>query len=110
MRKLILALALLTATPAIADDYIGSMTRNPFVSDGIRNPFSRWNNPFYADSPANPFGPYGNPFSAYSWSNPFSAYGPRVYGGPFDNGDPYVNEELVSGYDVYGYEPEMDQF
>lgn len=110
MRKLIFILAVLASTPAIADDYIGSLSSNRFLYSGVGNPFSKWHNPFYGDSPANRFGPYGNRFSAYSWSNPFSVYGPSVYGGPFDNGDPYVTEDLASSYDSYGYEPEPEQY
>lgn len=83
MRKFILALAMLASTNAVADDYIGSLSGNPFTPDGVRNPWSKWNNSFYPDSPRNPFGPYGNPFSPYSPYNEFSTQGPRVYGGPY---------------------------
>jgi len=86
MRKLILALALFASTNAVADDYIGSLSGNPFTPDGVRNPWSKWNNSFYPDSPRNPFGPYGNPFSPYSPYNEFSTQGPRVYGGPYGDG------------------------
>lgn len=85
MRKLIVALALIASTNALADDYIGSLSRNPFAPDGINNPFSKWNNCFYPDSPCNPYGPYGNPFSPYSANNPFATQAPRVYGGPFND-------------------------
>lgn len=86
MRKLILALALLLPTNVVADDYIGSLSGNPFTPDGVRNPWSKWNNCFYPDSPCNRFGPYGNPFSPYSQYNEFSTQGPRVYGGPYGDG------------------------
>jgi hypothetical protein len=85
MRKLILAVALIASTGAMADDYIGSLSSNRFAPDGINNPWSKWNNCFYPDSPCNRFGPYGNRFSPYSGRNQFSPYGPRVYGGPFND-------------------------
>lgn len=110
MRKLIMILAIMISTPAIADDYIGSLSSNRFLYSGVGNPFSKWRNPFYGDSPANMFGPYGNRFSAYSWSNPFSVYGPSVYGGPFDNGDPFVYEDVVSGDDYSGYDIPPEEF
>lgn len=97
MRKLLIIITMLASTNALADNYIGSLSRNPFVGDGINNPFSKWNNPFYADSPRNEFGPYGNEFSPYSGLNEFSPYGPRVYGGPFDNDASYGD----AYYDAY---------
>lgn len=87
MRKLFLAMALLSSTGAAAEDYIGNLSGNRFDPDSINNPWSKWNNCFYADSPCNRFGPYGNRFSPYSMNNRFSTEGPRVYGGPFDGDD-----------------------
>jgi len=104
MRKLILAVALLASTTAAADDYIGSLSRNQFAPDGVRNPFSKWNNCFYPDSPCNRFGPYGNRFSPYSGLNEFSVEAPRVYGGPFEEADPYVSSGDDLTYDLDSFE------
>jgi hypothetical protein len=104
MRKLILAVTLLASTTAMADDYIGSLSRNQFAPDGVRNPWSKWNNCFYPDSPCNRFGPYGNRFSPYSGLNEFSVDAPRVYGGPFDEADPYLSSSDDLGYGLEAYE------
>ena len=104
MRKLIIALAMIASTNAVADDYIGSLSRNQFAPDGVRNPWSKWNNCFYPDSPCNRFGPYGNRFSPYSGLNEFSVDAPRVYGGPFEEADPYVNSNEDLSYGMESYE------
>ncbi len=101
MRKLLIAAMMVVSTCAVADDYIGSLSRNRFAPDGVRNPWSKWNNCFYPDSPCNRFGPYGNEFSPYSGLNEFSTQGPRVYGGPFNEADPYVSDSLTGDAD-YG--------
>lgn len=86
MKKIIPIIFIFVSSASHADDYIGSLSRNPFVADGVNNPFSKWNNRFYPDSPKNQFGPYGNRFSPYSPYNEFSTQGPRVYGGPYGDG------------------------
>ena len=63
-----------------AGEYLGNLSGNRFVGDGVGNPFAPINNPFNANSLNNRFGPYGNRFSGYSPNNPFSTEGPEVYG------------------------------
>ena len=87
MIRVVIAWLLVMSTTAMAGDYIGNLSGNRFDPDSINNRFSKWNNCFYADSPCNRFGPYGNPYSPYSMNNRFSTEGPRVYGGPFEDGE-----------------------
>lgn len=63
-----------------ADEYLGNLSGNPYVGDGIENEFAPINNPYNADSLTNHYGPYGNHFSGYSPNNRFSTQGPSVYG------------------------------
>ena len=63
-----------------ADEYLGNLSGNPYVGDGIENEFAPINNPYNANSLTNNYGPYGNHFSGYSPNNRFSTQGPSVYG------------------------------
>lgn len=68
-----------------AGEYLGNLSANPFVGDGINNVFAPINNPFNPNSFNNRFGPYGNRFSPYSPYNSFSTEGPDVYGNAGDD-------------------------
>ena len=91
---------LLLATPAAGMEKLGRISPNPFLGDGTANPFSMYNNRFNPNSPRNHFGPYGNRFSPYSGMNRFSVDAPRVYGGPFEDSDPYVDNYLSQEMDA----------
>jgi hypothetical protein len=84
MRRLILAAALLAATPALAQPpqiyapdgtYLGNLSTNQFDPNSVSNPYGRYGNPYSPDSINNRFGRYGNPFSPDSVRNPFAPGG-----------------------------------
>jgi len=78
---LALAAALLhSAGVAVAQEYLGNLSANPFDPNSIANPFGK-GSAFDPNSINNPFGPYGSPFSNQSATNPYATEAPKLYDG-----------------------------
>jgi hypothetical protein len=76
MKTLIVTLAIIAATPAVAWDfrdssnspkiyspqgeYLGNLNGNEFDPNSVANPFGRYGSEFSYDSVNNPYGPNGN--------------------------------------------------
>jgi hypothetical protein len=76
MKTIIAAIAVLTATPALAQTDF----RNDYNSPKIYAPDGQYlgnlnNNRYDPNSVANPYGQYGSRYSPNSVNNPYSAYG-----------------------------------
>ena len=69
----------LTASAALADDYLGQLSANPYDPDSTTNPYGRHGSEYAPDSINNPYGPYGSPYSPRSATNPYAIDAPKLY-------------------------------
>ncbi len=115
MKKLlfICAAVLLLIAPALAGDYLGQLTVNPYEPGSVSNPYGEHGSSYAPDGINNPASPYGNPYSPDSISNPYSTNPPRLYdsdgnyhGTLSDN--PYDPDSVSNPYGRYGnpYSPD----
>lgn len=73
-----LLLVLLGAEGALAQNYLGNLSANPYAPKSTSNPFGRCGNPFSPDSINNRFGA-GNRLAPDSPTNPYGS-GWRIIG------------------------------
>ena len=78
MRNILIVLCILLAFPAMADEYLGKLSENPY------NP----------DSTSNEYGQHGSKYSGSSINNPYGA------GSPYRQDSP--NNRYGEGLSIYG--------
>ena len=91
MKTLIATLAVIVATPALAQtdfrtdfnspkiyapdgQYLGNLNNNRFDPNSVANPYGQYGSRYSPNSVNNPYGQYGNPFSN-QYSKPRSMFG-----------------------------------
>jgi len=62
--------AMLMATPAVADTYLGKLSDNPYRSDSTANAYGQYGSEYSPDSINNPYGA-GSEFRSDSPNNPY---------------------------------------
>ena len=78
MRNILIVLCIMVAFPAMADEYLGKLSENPY------NP----------DSTSNEYGQHGSKYSSNSINNPYGA------GSPYRQDSP--NNRYGEGLSIYG--------
>lgn len=73
----ILATVFLFCSTALADDYLGNWSANPYDQHSTSNPYGAGSS--YGGSVNNPYSEYGNQFSNKSWNNPYATNAPKLY-------------------------------
>lgn len=68
----LMLVVVLASKVAMAEDYLGNLSVNPFGSNSLSNPAL---NPLLN----NPYSPYTNPYSNRSMNNPFATRAPRLH-------------------------------
>ena len=108
MKKILLLIAgaLFMAYPALAQDYLGNYSANPFAPNSTSNQFGAGSQ-FNPNSINNSFGKYGSPYSPQGATNPYSTGGPKLYNnqGNFRgnlNNNPYDPNSVSNPYGKYG--------
>lgn len=101
-----LVLVALSCTPAVADEYLGQLSADPFNPNSLSNPFGA-GNPYKADGLNNPFSRYGNPYSNQSATNPYATEAPKLYDSNGNyrgklSSNPYDPESISNPYGRYG--------
>ena len=100
MRNIMIVLSMLLAFPAMADEYLGKLSENPYNPDSTsydsdgnyRGKLST--NKYDPDSVSNPYGRYGSEYSPDSINNPYGA------GSPYRQDSP--NNRYGEGLSIYG--------
>lgn len=88
------ASVLLLGGPALAQNYVGDLSSNPYDPDSISNPYGA-GSPYDPNSIFNPYGPYGSPYSPKSWTNPYATDTPLL----FDRQGNYRGKLSTNPYD-----------
>ena len=78
MRLYLLLLSLFVSTTALAGEYLGQLSENPYDPDSTGNAYGQHGSEYSADSINNPYGA-GNPYRADSPNNPYGQ-GLSIYG------------------------------
>lgn len=60
--------------------YLGRLSKNPYRSDSVSNPYGRYGSPYSPTGINNPYGVYGSPYSQLSPNNPYSQSAPVIVG------------------------------
>lgn len=82
MNRLALIVTLsLTATAANAQQYLGSLSNNPYAGNSISNPYGQYGSK-WGNTVNNPYGQYGSPYSGRSANNPYASSPPDVLAEP----------------------------
>ncbi len=72
------ALTALLANVAVADEYLGNLSDNPYNANSTSNPYGRYGSPHSSDSINNPYGA-GSRYKSDSPNNPYGK-GLEIYG------------------------------
>ena len=107
------AILALAAPAALADDYLGQLSANPYDPDSTANSYGRHGSEYAPDSINNPYGPYGSPYSPRSAANPYATDAPKlydadgIYRGRLST-NPYDPDSVSNPYGRYGspYSPD----
>ena len=72
MRNILIVLSMLLTFPAMADEYLGKLSENPYNPDSTSNEYGQHGSKYSGSSINNPYGQYG---SRYSNDSPTNRYG-----------------------------------
>ena len=78
MRIMITTLLALCASAALADEYLGKLSENPYNADSTSNAYGQHGSQYSGSSINNPYGA-GSPYRADSPNNPYGE-GLSIYG------------------------------
>jgi hypothetical protein len=114
MKTITLAAALtaLLATTAVADEYLGNLSDNPYNANSTSNPNGA-GSPYNANSVNNPNGKYGSDYSSKSANNPYVTDAPKLYDGDGNyrgrlSDNPYDADSTSNPHGRYGSEYSSD--
>ena len=79
MRIPLIILCLLTTFPALADEYIGKLSANPYNPDSTSNEYGQYGSEYSGNSINNPYSRYGSEYSNDSATNPYATNAPKLY-------------------------------
>ncbi len=81
MRKgiyFILFVGVFLSTAAVAQDYLGQWSANPYRAESTANRYGA-GSPYKPDGVKNPYSTYGSPYSNNSVANPYATNAPKLY-------------------------------
>ena len=98
---------------AMAQQYLGKLSNNPYNADSVSNPYGQYGNKYSPNSINNTYGQYGNVYSDKSVNNPYADNAPKLYDsrgnyrGKLSN-NKYDPESISNPYGKYGskYSPD----
>jgi hypothetical protein len=79
MRNIVIVLSMLLTLPAMADEYLGKLSENPYNPDSTSNEYGQHGSEYSGSSINNPYGRYGSRFSNDSATNPYATNAPKLY-------------------------------
>ena len=79
MRNFLIVLGMLIAFPAMADQYLGKLSENPYNADSTSNENGQYGSKYSSDSINNQYGQYGSKYSNDSANNPYATNAPKLY-------------------------------
>jgi len=79
IRFVIVSVLALCATCAVAGEYLGQLSENPYDPDSTSNDYGRYGSEHSPDSINNEFGRYGSRHSNQSATNPYATDAPKLY-------------------------------
>ena len=90
----------------VQSTYLGKLSSNPYDSESISNPYSRYGSSF-GQTVNNPFSSFGSPFSPTSITNPYTYDAPRIYASDGTylgklSSNRYDQESISNPYGRYG--------
>ncbi len=111
MRKgiyFVLFVSVFFSAAVVAEDYLGQLSENPYLSESIANPYGA-GSPYKADGVKNPYSEYGSQYSNNSVSNPYATNAPKLYDSEGNyrgrlSSNPYDPESTSNPYGRYGSE------
>ena len=94
MRNILIVLCIMVAFPAMADEYLGKLSENPYNPDSTSNEYGQHGSKYSSNSINNQYGQYGSEYSPDSINNPYGA------GSPYRQDSP--NNRYGEGLSIYG--------
>ena len=96
-----------------SDDYLGTLSDNPYLADSLANPYRRYGSPYAPNGLNNPYSRAGSPYSPSSATNPYATSPPKIIGrdgtylGRLST-NPYLPDSVTNPYGRYGspYSPD----
>ena len=79
MRNILIVLCIMVAFPAMADEYLGKLSENPYNPDSTANEYGQHGSKYSGSSINNPHGQYGSKYSNDSATNPYATNAPKLY-------------------------------
>ena len=112
--KILLCITCLTlSSAALATEYIGKLSVNPYNPDSTANEYGQHGSALSGSSIHNPYGRYGSRYSNDSATNPYATNAPKLYD---ENGNyrgklssnKYDPDSVSNPYGKYGSEYSSD--
>ena len=103
----------LTASAAMADEYLGKLSANQYDADSTSNPYGQYGSELSPDSINNRLGRYGSEYSNESPNNPYATNPPKLYDRDGNyrgklSSNPHDPESTSNPYGRYGSEYSPD--
>ena len=76
MRNILIVLCIMVAFPAMADEYLGKLSENPYNPDSTSNEYGQHGSKYSSNSINNQYGQYGSKYPPDSINNPYGAGSP----------------------------------
>ena len=112
-RIVITTLLALCASAALADEYLGKLSENPYNADSTSNAYGQHGSQYSGSSINNPYGEYGSEYSSKSPNNPYATDAPKLYDSDGNyrgklSSNPYDPDSVSNPYGRYGSEYSAD--
>ncbi len=87
MKKLLIVIAILSSTNALANppiivspngQYLGNLSENKYDANSTSNPYGQYGSRYSPNSINNPYGQYGSKYSNDSANNPYATNPPKI--------------------------------
>jgi hypothetical protein len=79
MKTFLIILCLLVSSPALADEYLGKLSENPYNPDSTSNEYGQYGSEYSDKSINNSYSRYGSEYSNDSATNPNATNAPKLY-------------------------------
>ena len=79
MKIFLILFCLLVSSTAVADEYLGKLSANPYNADSTSNPYGQHGSEYSNKSINNSHGRYGSQYSNDSATNPYATNAPKLY-------------------------------
>jgi len=77
MRNILIVLCMMVVFPAMADEYLGKLSENPYNPDSTANEYGQYGSKYSSNSINNQYGQYGSKYSNDSAGSPYRQDSPN---------------------------------